>query len=258
MFLIAYRWYVLYHAYSQYPSLGNLLQVTFISAFFNNLFPSTLGGDTYRTLRTDAKDKNYSRNFSVVLVDRLIGLVGLVVLGVVALLFRSETITFPEGVVASILFFGVVIISLVVMAIHPVSHRLISLIGHRLSHRIGSRLDVLFQYLRPFSEQVNLLGYGLILSVLARIAWAGSGYLVGEALHLDLPLSTYLILLPVIEIIRMIPLTPQGIGIRESAFVILFGYAGIQDVDATALSFLFYFLPILNGVIGGFLFALKV
>jgi hypothetical protein len=59
------------------------------------------------------------------------------------------------------------------------------------------------------------------------------------------------VLLPIIEIVRLIPLTVQGIGVREGLFIALFGALGVTNSEAALLATLIYMLLSLNGLIGG-------
>lgn len=73
----------------RYP-LGFLVRVYFISSFFTNFFPSSVGGDGYRLLRT-LPDEGRSRAISAILLERIVGVLSLLALGFVAALYIGST-----------------------------------------------------------------------------------------------------------------------------------------------------------------------
>ena len=64
----------------EYP-LGYLLRVLCIAFFFNNFLPSAIGGDAYRAYRTFEHADRPAYPISAIIVERIIGLVVLVLLG---------------------------------------------------------------------------------------------------------------------------------------------------------------------------------
>jgi len=52
----------------------------------------------------------------------------------------------------------------------------------------------------------------------------------------------------------MIPLTFQGIGVREGLFVLFFGYYGVSSSDAVLMAVIIYALLNINGLVGGLLY----
>jgi uncharacterized membrane protein YbhN (UPF0104 family) len=87
-----------------------------------------------------------------------------------------------------------------------------------------------------------------------RFFWFVAGYYVGVSLSLDVPLIMFIIFLPIIEIIRMIPLTIQGIGVREGLFILFFGTVGVTNSDAVLLATLIYLMATVVGVVGGVIY----
>jgi uncharacterized membrane protein YbhN (UPF0104 family) len=78
---------------------------------------------------------------------------------------------------------------------------------------------------------------------------------LGEALGIDLPLLTYFAVVPVILLIMQIPITINGLGTTQVAFVTLLGASGAGAAQATALSILFLVLGVIGSLPGGVLYA---
>ena len=63
------------------------------------------------------------------------------------------------------------------------------------------------------------------LSLLAWASWAATVLTIGSNLNLNLPIATVAMIVSLTEIIRLVPISFQGIGIREGAFFNLIGLA---------------------------------
>lgn len=260
--LMAYRWQLLYqiHDEAQRPSYRQILSVSFMGVFFNNFLPSTIGGDAYRTVymsRARPHD-GISGSLSIVYVDRVMGLLGMALVGLVALVLSVGQVELPSAVVfwIGLLFAGLtlgLILSLNPRFHNPILRLLSSVLGQR-GQQWQIKVRRLFEQLVAFSSRRSLLMKALSLSVILRVIWIVGCYLVGLSLNIDVPFVAFLVAIPLIELIRMIPITVQGIGIREGLFVLFFAYYGVSTPDATLLAVLVYLLLNLNGIVGGFLF----
>jgi uncharacterized protein (TIRG00374 family) len=259
--LMAYRWHMLHtNDPEDRPTYLELLRVTFMGMFFNNFLPSTIGGDSYRAIHM-SRQKPATRladTLATVFVDRMVGLLGIVLIGLSALIFAPDDVQLPPGIsIGGGLFFvafSLVLFLSINARFHIVLLRVVSWLPKAIHQRLQTGLTRLFTQLEHYSEQRFLLFNALIISCFLRLVWILSGYLVGEALHLELPFYVYVVSIPLIELIRMIPITLQGIGVREGLFVLFFGYYGVSSASATLLAILIYSLLNLNGVIGGVLF----
>ena len=78
--------------------------------------------------------------------------------------------------------------------------------------------------------------------------------LLGVAIGSPIILGYYFILLPIVWLVAMIPISINGLGLREGAFVVLFVSIGMSKEAAIAISVLFLAQAMLQGLIGGVLF----
>ena len=78
-----YRWKILLAAQNMKLSVNYLLQSYAVAMYFNNILPGTIGGDVVRAYDTWREGFSKSKSVTVVLVERFLGLLGLLV-------FRSE------------------------------------------------------------------------------------------------------------------------------------------------------------------------
>jgi len=83
----------------------------------------------------------------------------------------------------------------------------------------------------------------------------GAVALLGAGINIHLPLSFYFASLPLIGIITLIPVSFNGIGVREGAFVYFFGLKGIEAEPAFGLGLLFFSVQVGLSLIGGIAYA---
>jgi len=81
-----------------------------------------------------------------------------------------------------------------------------------------------------------------------------SQYLLAAGLGLTVPLSLFILCVPIANVFASLPLTLNGLGIRESAYLLLFGMAGIRSEDAIALGLLWFAATVVGGLTGGIAF----
>jgi uncharacterized protein (TIRG00374 family) len=257
--LMTLRWRILYKVEpGAQPNYFKLLRANLVGIFVNTFLPSMVGGDVYRAVHMSRarRDEGLSGALSVVFVDRLAGLVGLGVVGTGALVLGGAEIDFPPTLRfwVAVLFVGLLVALMLSLDLRV--HRL----ALRWSARqpkgdwISKRLANVFDHLAAYTGRRELLVAALTLSVTLRLVWLVGCSLVGRALGLDIPLPAYLVLISVIELVRMVPVTIQGIGVREGMFVLLFDYYGVAAAEATLLAILIYLLLTLNGLVGGVIF----
>ncbi|MDP9324441.1 MAG: flippase-like domain-containing protein, partial [Acidobacteriota bacterium] len=95
----------------------------------------------------------------------------------------------------------------------------------------------------------------LAMSIAVQAIRVLQAWCLGEALGIDLPLLTYFAVVPVILLIMQIPITVNGLGTTQVAFVTLLGASGAGAAPATALSILFLVLGVIGSLPGGVLYA---
>jgi hypothetical protein len=81
-------------------------------------------------------------------------------------------------------------------------------------------------------------------------------YSIARALLVRLPLSVFSLFVPIISLINLLPISFNGLGVREGMYQFLFVPLGVSQASALAMSLAFYFLRFSAGLIGGLLYAL--
>jgi hypothetical protein len=74
---------------------------------------------------------------------------------------------------------------------------------------------------------------------------------------LDLPWSFCFILYPLVGTFSALPVSLNGIGLREGGYLFLLGTIGIASEKAVAFSLLWFVIVILASLVGGLVFILR-
>jgi glycosyltransferase 2 family protein len=260
--LMAYRWYILYEVEpTERPDYLSLLQGSFIAIFFNNFLPSTIGGDGYRIYHASKVKKTggLTGALSIVFVDRVIGLIGLMTVSFIAVFFYDGQLI--EGVGDLRIWIALITLGLLTLLWLGLNERnyerankLIAFLRLPKQEWLQVKLETVKKHLAVYAHAKHLLFASLIISIVLRTIWLLSCYFLGIAFHFDAPLISYFVLIPIIETLRMIPLTIQGLGVRESLFVLLFGQVGLSNSEASVLAVMVYLFLNINGLVGGILY----
>lgn len=254
--LMALRWIDLLGALTpgSRPRFPLVLRIFFVSSFVSNFVPG-VAADMYRAYALSRHDVRLSESTASVLMDRVLGVLSMVLVGAVAL-FAARGTGIDRAIVLglAITFAGCAAAAAIVFS-ERAAAMLLSLIDVAPSATLrrvsASLMDAVRRYARHHREIARVLAMSIAVQVLRILqAWC-----LGMALGLTLPLSTYFVLLPIILVVMQIPITVNGFGTTQLAFERLFVPAGAPAPEVVALSLLFLILGMIGTLPGALLYA---
>jgi glycosyltransferase 2 family protein len=254
--LMAWRWLVLLRPLTegQRPPLGAVMRVFFVSTFVGTFLPASVGGDVVRAYSLSRHDVPTSAAVASVVMDRALGVVSILLLGLASLVLLSSPV--PRGVYVILAAGGVASAILALVIFSDGAGRLVSGVIERLPTQqvrriVGSLLEAVRAYRYHHGALANVLASSVAVQGLRVLqAWC-----LGRAIGIDAGLGLYFVTIPVILLIMLLPVTVNGLGTSQAAFLWTFGAAGIARSDAFALSILFVALGIVGNLPGGLLYA---
>ena len=251
----AVRWTVLARPLGIQTPFKDLVRYYLIGMFFNLFAPGTVGGDVSRVyyLVRDQDAHAHGRPVTTmpatmsVLMDRAIGMVVLVWLGAAGLLLFPEfAVPHTVRVVTLSIASGFVIAVLLL----PLLRLFLPLDGHPIVVKLRLAL-------RSYRLEWRALALALLLSLVVHLIQAWMHLLMGRALGLDIPFSFCLIVYPLVGTFSAIPVSLNGLGLREGGYVYLLAVRGIGTEKAVAFGLLLFLIVALDSLIGGLLFLLQ-
>jgi glycosyltransferase 2 family protein len=238
----AYRWQLLAALNGLGGPYPEYLAYYFIGMFTNVFVPGLVGGDALRALYLGRRHRRVGPALASVMADRGIGLLTLFWLAAIAAMCTTE-VRLPDSVLRVTLAAGA--FSLIAYVAAPLVARWAS-----KTDRFKSVLAPLIPYLcRPLAL-IPAIG----LSALLQLSLALCQYLLGIGLGLDIALATFVLIVPITNVIASLPITINGLGMREAGYLVLLGMAGVDKHQAVALSILYFAATLIGGFTGVFAF----
>lgn len=256
-FISALRWQFLLTAQKVKIPLRALLSSYLIGTFFNNLLPTTIGGDAFRALDTTRYSKNAVVSVTTILVERATGIFALVAIAALALLFELKLIgNFPLiWILVGVLFItGIVVLFMLQPRIAGLVGRLFSLPG--LS-KLKDKAHQVYKALLIFKKEKQIFWKNMALAFLLQINVIIHYYLISLSLDLGVKPIHFFLLIPLITVILMVPVSINGIGIRENAFVVFLSKLGVAASSSISLSWVAYGMVVVYGIGGGVVYAIR-
>jgi membrane-associated PAP2 superfamily phosphatase/uncharacterized membrane protein YbhN (UPF0104 family) len=212
------RWHLIMHRLGVPGSFAFYLQSFFKGALFNQGLPSSIGGDGLRILDVARIAGRREDAVIGVFLDRFVGLAGLLLLNLAALLVNRTLL--PDRValplLACLILLTVALAGLFVLARIDLFQQ-----GHLLGFlgRLSARCRQVCATAPALTLQAGL---SILTHLLAMAAFAVLGH--GAGLHY--PLQVYLALVPPAVLLTILPVSLAGWGLREGAMVGLFLLVG--------------------------------
>jgi uncharacterized protein (TIRG00374 family) len=237
------------------PPLRVIMRVFFVSTFIGTFLPSGLGNDAVRTWQLAAEGVPTSQALASVLIDRVLGLVSILIASTIGLILYPSLIHNPwvAGIFALTAAGSLVALSLVYSESSArLAKRLCRVFPiHGVAARIERLIDALLAYRRHHGSVTAVL----VASVGVQFLRVAQGWLLGLSLGLTAPFLQYVAFIPVIVLVMQLSPTINGVGASQWGFEKLFGLGGTAASPAIALSILFLALGFVGIVPGAVLFA---
>ncbi len=245
----ARRWAGLARAVQLHASDGRFLRLYFEGMFFSLCLPTSIGGDVVKAYRLAPSMGQRVLSGCTVLVDRLTGLSALLSLAVVALFVQWIR---PEPWLTAVVAVAVWGTALVAARVGFAALR-------RWSDRFAEEgvLGKVLQRLRPFHDKPAVIRTALHWSLIIQVANVLTVAWLGQSIGLQLPLQVYFIAVPVVALMTALPLSINGLGIREGGLAVVLGSFGVSNEMGVTLGLMWFVVVMLSGLVGGLTYLLQ-
>jgi hypothetical protein len=245
IYVAAWRWWFILRHHRLGISLLTTVRITLIGAFFNQLLPSSIGGDVARAWYVYRNGCSKGLSVITVLTDRIYGML---LLAFLAILFFPVLVYFAVSHEALIIV-GVLILSASAALIAvfwldclPARMQRLAFIRH-----LGALSRATRNIVTDRRSILPILGLSLLIHAMTILAIVL--LLRPVAPHANLLLCAALI--PVITLMAMVPISIAGWGVRESAMVYGLGIANVSREGALIVSIVVGLSLAAGGLLGG-------
>ncbi|HET9533102.1 MAG TPA: lysylphosphatidylglycerol synthase transmembrane domain-containing protein [Blastocatellia bacterium] len=259
----AYRWYLLLKPLGLKASYFKLLSFYLLGMFFNNFMPTGIGGDVFRIYYLNKETRTLSRATASVFFDRNLGMAALLLMA--TLISTIDGTTFKGVPLAPVfglvgLVFGLANLALFYRPTYNLLHRLLMLFKMK---QADERVQHLYDSVNSYRGQWRLIVLALVLSVIVQYGCV----VVNKLSANSMPASqveihsigwlSYLVFIPAIGLISMVPVSVNGMGWREFSYIVLFGSVGATEPQAAALAFMWLGVLVFTSIPGAIIYILR-
>jgi glycosyltransferase 2 family protein len=250
-FIIMWRWMILMRSLDLNFSKFTAMRWFFIGLFSNLFLPSSVGGDVIKGMGLAKVTGHKPKVFASIVLDRLIGFTGIVLVASVAFLTGRKILQDTSIVLSISIMAGVSLLIVTVL----------------FSHRIFSWTTRVFQRWPRFKNGLMALHYDVVLmkgkqkevvmtialSIVAQIILAFEFYLTAKGMHQDIALIYFIIFSPLVCVVTALP-SIGGLGVREVGWVYFLSKVGVSQGVALGLSLINFAFMVAVGLLGGVLY----
>jgi len=259
LLLCTLRWDLLLKAQGVHLPLPRLFTLYLIGQFFSAFMLGATGGDVVKAyyVATETKHKR-TEVVTTVFVDRLVGLVALIGLVVTVMLIRLPFFLAHPRMHVAIVFNSVLLVGAVTGLLVVFRRNLFEQwpFFRRLEENtaLGEVIGRVYASMRFCLGRRGLLSRTLLLSLLNHLTVVVWGYYLAMAIGIESGFAAMLTVVPLINAVSALPITPGGLGTRDGAAIFLLGVVGVSAATAVTFSLLSYAAILAWSIVGGVLY----
>lgn len=221
------KWQVLLEAEGHKVPFFYLFKLYIVGYFFNNFLPSNVGGDVVRMYELGSRIDDKALGAASVFMERFTGLLVLALLALVSFLtnltlFDDTALTLAMAAVLA----GVV--GVLWLVLDP---RLLNLVERTIKFKFAQKLlgkfRKFYDALQAYKAHRRVLVVVFLLSLAFYALAVLNVYFSSLTFHQPVSLLDITIIVPIIMVVAMMPLTFNGYGIQEWAYVLLYPRIGL-------------------------------
>jgi hypothetical protein len=231
-FVGVFRWQIMVRLQGFEHPFGRLTSVYFVGLFFNFFLPTSIGGDLGKCYYLAESRGDFLRALATVLADRISGMIALLCIASVALLVGGSVMVPIWMTFFTVAGTALLILGLLIPFVFP---------------------GLLRRYELPYRywENPRFMAASLALSFFIQVSVVIISIILGQAVDVVIPWKSYFVFIPLVTIAGMIPISLNGLGVREGAYVYFLAQAGVAAHQALAFAVLWLILITSLNVLGG-------
>ncbi len=249
----AKKWQILLKSKDVKITYSDAISYYYIGSFFNTMMPSSVGGDVIKAYKLGKKTNNIEA-FSSVVMDRVTGLIAVVLIALFAIATSYEMLPQIAITLAFILILCFLVFLLMLFKTN---------FFEKVVKKLFSRWDKPKRFLHDIISSVKsyrdkkTLYAAMSISLLFHIILILNNYVLSLALNLKINITYFFIFIPIAEILVALPISIQGFGVRESSYALLFSSIGVSYAAAFSLGFLNQLVKVITSIVGGIVYVIK-
>lgn len=245
--LSSYKWWLLARSGGIDVPWFLAFKAYFLGMFVNCFGLGTLGGDFARALVLGSGPKQKTTALASVFADRVHGLTILASIGLVSMVFFGRQHIGREYLLLLPLCVIVIVISWY--------------FGPRIGLAVLPKQGVLHKKLQEiagvFPRDIRIIGYISLVSLVFHLLQISLHQIMASGFGIHIPWHVLLVTIPVVNILSTLPISWNGLGVRENGYVFFLAPLILSREQAVAFGAMWLFAMTISSAIGGLVAALS-
>jgi glycosyltransferase 2 family protein len=241
------KWNIIVNSVKPDFSLRDSIKAFFVGFSFSTITPAKLG-DFVRVLYIKDDRCSLGKSISTVVIDRLIDIILLFTIAFIgiygfSIFYHIEILSI--GTV--ILIIATILAGLYIVLNRPLLSALLKpffniFVPRHLKDKVSVYYDDFFNGLFTFYHDRSRFFSSIGVGIISWIPPFIYGYLLALSIGVDTGILFFVLVIPVLSLLDLLPISISGIGTRDMALIFLFGLKGISPEQAVAFSLLYLFM----------------
>jgi hypothetical protein len=226
LIIINTRWWWLLRANHLNVGFFEAQRLAWIGFFFNNVIPGTTGGDVVKAVYIAKRcSTNRVQALVSVVVDRIVGLLSLLLVGSIASLLAVDR--FPTfAIVVWLTTIGALLFCMLLLSPGLRQWVRFERLIARLPKQPGQILVEIDEAVLQYRGHLTGIAAWILVSPVTYSLLVMSIWFMDRSLGVGLAFADYCFIVPVVSVVQGIPIAPGGWGIGEAAYGALIGKFG--------------------------------
>ncbi len=221
--------------------------------FLNLFLPGNLGGDVYRALGTRGATAGLLQSTGIVVMERYCGFLATFLMALAGVAASDFAAREPELTALVALLFGLFLLPVLLAASGPLTRLLDRTLLRLRLPRAAGLVARIVGAVRSFVRSPGLILALTLLSVAMKVCVVAVFRFLADALRLEVPWHELLVFLPIHTVVSALPISLNGLGVREANLVAFFTSTGLTGEQAASLAFLHLIWVYASALPGGLL-----
>lgn len=262
--ITAIRWHALLRPLQINMTLARCFALNWVGMFYSTFMPGSTGGDLVKAYYAAKQTTNRTRAVMSVLIDRIIGLLALILLGgtMAAVQYfiadnKAEAVarsSLKVAILCGLILAGTFVALVLFFNAWTRKYLGLDLLLRKLP--MQTQVQKAIEVMAIYRQRPMLVLGALLASLPVHATVVVSAMFAGKAFDLPLAAPYYFVAVPVIVLVGSIPISPQGAGVMEFFAIRLTERHGVTIAQAFILTMSIRLVQIMWNLVGG-LFALR-
>ena len=245
----SWRWREVLKCHGINQSVGRGMYLYLVGYFYNNFLPTSIGGDVFRGYEASRQLGNLAKIYGSILMERLLGLLATLTIALIFLpLITLPTLVSWLVVLLNAIVWGGFLLFFFAGKKGSIADKIVILLPVKLRNKVLVIVGIQREYRDHKGEITRALGIAFLYQgSLILVPWTGA-QLLGI---FEVPVSAYMVFVPLIWVISLFPISFNALGIREASFAYFFMLLGSTTEQGFLVSLIFLGTIMLASLVGG-------